>query len=1021
MSERTCERPECNNTLNTGSSYCSTSCSAKDRRRKRALKKNNMPIMVREVIPPSVSRLFVDKFGEEAIPMLDEMAVVMLEQSMPAPPLAGRTEGDFTSTYYLAGQDRRPNDALDHDLIAEMLKSGLVLFVMEMKIAALMTPWRNEQSWKIICPDKKLAEIAEANERRNLARMMLDIYRSALAYGVYFGEKEFEYKNAYQLGLSQSRGSSAEFAVPKIPNACNPTSIDRIERTKDSKQRFNGFVQIPRHSFPKQEIHVSRDQALVVPHKGQFRNLWGESFLKPIYPVWFWYEVALRSWVRFMERMGTPVAVCYAPSKAKVLKPGTTTLVDAMTWGLAMAGNIAKSNAAVMPSDHHPETHQPLWRLEYMNSEDRGDVFHKALEFLTQAAVRAAMSADRATTQASGGIGSYSIGEIHNAATQYHNELIAIETVAYLNQYYYPDYSLYNRGANGPPIWIVSEGLDPMEKDRLFKLFNIGGNSANFQEALMMIDWRTMYDMNNVPTLTDEKVQEIKKRLEKEALDKQKKFTEIQSKAKQPFPPGKFGQDANKPNVIKEPKPEEENDKKLQNMAYMIVDGSYVPIILSGHEMNMLMNVRSQGADVAFDTGGNEETIKLFNPFHDPKSGRFASKKGGGGATIEEGSVGGAATGKAAGAAAGGGRLHISTGGALGLAVLGAVALAVAVPAVASAMPLDEASEEEQQETLDKVENWRGDERERTEELLKNRKKYKNVDEAVDDILKTFEEVGITDVQPGVEVKFKRLDNMFAAAMYDTDTNVLTINPEFRKYILAGDPMALEILAHELAHSSQEVHRTMTPSEIDFARQSAKLQGMTLKEYMAKWGDGVVPGGNRDEERSFIHAVEGQNDLVALMVISKMTGVAADPVALGRAHEALTGEEPKYASADENYLGKVGYPTDVARTAAMLEIARRNTGVDPAKNIAEIHNNSLDYYYQVRLLRSIFPEQMADYQGYKNEYDLPGAYEINKWMEEDYDMSWFNDWALAGSPHSDINDFDQWDYVLDMLEDAANG
>lgn len=621
---RVCVMADCSNPLNKGKFYCSNTCAAAARSAKRKLKRGKVPpSLVRETIPEEVITLLTDRVGEDAYEVLDEMAVTMLESAIPAPPLAGKTEGNFYYSHFIAGEDRRPSDALTFRTIDEMLKSGLVQFVLEMKLAALMSIYRSPGSWKVVSPDQELADVVTANLREVLPVAAMSFLRSSLQYGVSFSEKIYEYKTPYELGLSKSRGSSKQYTVAKVPNSVDPTSIDHIRRTPAGD--FDGFVQMPIYNLTNFEIVVPRDQALVVPYKMQFRNLWGESYLKPMYPFWFWFEVALRAWARYVERMGTPVAICYAPSRAQVKRPGTTTLVNAMTWGLAVAGQIAKSNATVLPSDLDPQTGQALWKLEYLVAQDRGSTFKEIIEALMRLTVQAGMSADMTFTQPSGGTGSFNIWEGHNSATQLHNELILTDTIAAINKWWLPDFSLYNRGLNGPPIWLETEGLDPAEREHLFKLANIAGNSQAFQDALVMIDWRKLYGLNNVPTLSEGDVERIKKELEKEALRKQREF-------QKPKEDQKPVAEETKESESSQAASDEERKKaeKLEQIAFMIVNGQYEAMILSDHEMDLLLKARRAGVDVAISTLDSPTQlekidVKSGNPFRGP-GGRFAPR-----------------------------------------------------------------------------------------------------------------------------------------------------------------------------------------------------------------------------------------------------------------------------------------------------------------------------------------------------------------------------------------------------------
>jgi len=943
-------------------------------------KRNQAPLAVRQVIPGYVQKLLTDRLGDQANTVLEEMAVVMLEQATPAPPLTGNTEGDFMQTYWLAGKDRRPGDALDFRIIEEMMKCGPVVFVMEMKLAAIMSIWRNERSWKIVSPDKELTEVVTANLKEILPLTALNFLRSSLTYGASFNELVWEYKTPYQLGLSNSRGASKEFAVSKVPNAVNPESVDHIMRTDDGS--FNGFVQVPRYRLNPAEVIVERDQALVIPYRMMFRNLWGESYLKLMYPAWFWYEIALRSWVRYMERMGTPVAVAYAPSRAKVRKPGDNTLVDAMTWGLAIAGQIAKSNAAVLPSDTDPETRLPLWRLEYLTAEDRGTVFKDALEFLMRILVQSGMAADMAYTKPSGGTGSYKIGEIHNTQTQLHNELILIEHVAQMNQWWLPHFSRYNRGENGPPIRIETQGLDPIEREHLFKLAGIAGNSASFQDALMMIDWRELYMTNNIPVLTEKEMQKLKDELREEALKKQEEFIKVQAQAGGPPVAGeKMGSPDGKQKTPGA-KAEEENAKKMEHLAHIIVDGHYDHFLLSDAEMERLLAIRESGLDVAIRTEGDnstdpfDQTVKLFNPIHD-KLGRFASKKGGGtsSAMAPKSKSAGGVSGEKAGKT---GNLAIKIGAALGLAALGTVAFAALAGAAGAYAP---ASEEEQQDSLDSINNWAEGEREQVDKVLANTRQYETVDDAIADVIDSLQRSGFADIQD-VNVKIGTPDNPLAIATYNSDDNTLTIPRKYMGAILAGDPEAIHLLMHEVAHSSQEIHRDPTPGEIAQMQEAAKMWGVSDEEYQKWWGDGAMGAfQSRETWSKASRWLEGQNELATMLALRDYYGTPVDNRIMSRAHWAFNGE--KHPEFDTAYFeGGTGYGTETKRYSAMAEAYKQRTGTDYAEFIRESHDSGADFFYQRTILYTLFPEQMESLP----KYDWPSSSQLDDWLEESYDI-----------------------------------
>jgi hypothetical protein len=501
-----------------------------------------------DYIPDEVISLITNRLGPDDAPVvLTELnKSVMLESVVPPLVGEGRTYGDWNSPLLnLRGVgDYRPTDALPLDVINQMLRSAPVRFALEMKRSQIVSVFRNERSWKIHSPDAELAEVVTANMKKVLPKMALDFSFSSLAYGTSFQELIWEFKNKYELGLTDSKyQGNKKFAVARVPNSVNPMTVLYIKRTENG--HFNGFVQQSRvngviqqpvmggHFGP--EIDVDVDSALIIPYDEKFRNLWGESMLRPMYPIWFWYEIVLRAMVKYMERMGTPVTVVKAPSRATVIKPGTKTKVDGITWGMEIGTNLTRSSVAVLPSDTD-DAGKPLWDISYLSAAEKSQPFLDILELLTQMILRAGLSADRALTQSSGGVGSYAIGEVHQQATSLHNELILTQWVHYLNTYFLPHYSLYNRGTNGPPIWMETQGLDPTDRDNLVTLLGAAQGMPGFQELGDSIDWDTILSNNSIPTLTPEQAEAKRTKREEDNLKKQEDMLATQARFETPSP-----------------------------------------------------------------------------------------------------------------------------------------------------------------------------------------------------------------------------------------------------------------------------------------------------------------------------------------------------------------------------------------------------------------------------------------------------------------------------------------------------
>lgn len=537
--------------------------------------------------------------------VIDEVRRFLQEEavSVPTPLITEHTYGEWNLSFG-GNEDVRPSDKLRFDIVDRMLRSGIVIFALEAKRSQVFRVF-SEGRFKVESPDEELAEIAEAALRLILTRMAADVTYSSFAYGAYFGEMTFELADRYHLGLSDQAGGD-QFWIPKVPAACHPRTIKHIRRK--ANREFDGFEQEPdlRPRISLETIKVLPPQALVVPINSHFRNLWGTSFLTPIYPLWVWYEIILRVMARYMDRMATPVTLAKAPSRGTVTLTDGSTPVRSLQLALRLAESVSKSNAVAIPSDRD-ENGQPLWEMGYLTADERSQPFIQVLEFIGQEIIRAALSADRALSQpsvASGGVGSMAIGEVHASASAVTAEMLLLEILWYLNKYFMPKISLFNRGRNGPPLWLKVQALDTRERELLMQLVNVAGNSPASQELFNMIDWQTLGETSNIPMLSEEKAQERKDKLAQEALDKMKAQQELLSETKT-FPQAKEENPAQKE--------EDEERRKLEEVVLDLVEQGKLPWLIGDQEAEYVLD--------------EEGRLKLFNPFRD-RLGRFASKPG---------------------------------------------------------------------------------------------------------------------------------------------------------------------------------------------------------------------------------------------------------------------------------------------------------------------------------------------------------------------------------------------------------
>jgi hypothetical protein len=400
-----------------------------------------------------------------------------------------------------------------------MRKNGQVVFTLMLKKSPVRTVFRNDRSWHIESKDQTMADVITHNLNKILPRHMGDIL-TYLDYGTAFFELVWKNTTMKELGLRRS-DSGNNVAVLKKLNAVYPATIEQI--LVKSNGSFNGFTQ--RVSGTKGPfVKVPADQSLIFTHDGYFRNKWGNSYLTPMFPFWYWYEVVWRLFLRYMERMATPVVVGKAPQTHKVVDSAGN-LVDAMDKALEIAGDVGYSNAVAVPSDVD-ENGNPLWVIDYLVSPAGSEnVFIRALEELGTMIIRSGLMADRVATQESS-TGSYNMSSIHYIVTQLHNEWILDDIVYHLNEYLLWKYEYYNKGIRDSGTCMITEGLDIEEKTRLFQLLMKLADSKH--PDLERIDVEKSLAVSNIPV----KSEEAFRKAQEDKLTRMVEVQEIMAKSK---------------------------------------------------------------------------------------------------------------------------------------------------------------------------------------------------------------------------------------------------------------------------------------------------------------------------------------------------------------------------------------------------------------------------------------------------------------------------------------------------------
>ena len=837
----------------------------------------------------------------------------------PQPNVSGRGETVGNWSLGVNNMDLRPDTAMSYSIIDEMLKDGMPVFVMLMKLSQIMTVFRSWRGWKVTSPDEELAEVVTANLRQVLPIMMLEAGQRSLADGAAFMELLWYNTTKYQLGLSDQTGGQ-EWTVAKTPNMVDPRTIDHIRRTK--KFRYNGFVQKPPQR-PGKEIKVKAQDSLILPYDSQFRNLWGKSFFVPIYPYWFWYMVTMRAMVRSGERIGRPDYIARAPMRDSLPDPNTAGgTIKALDHMANVASSLAFSNYVTLPSDKDRDSNDFKYDINVLQSQssDRLSAFIGMLQELSQAMFRSGLSADRALTQSSGGVGGYNIGELHAAATSMHNQLILTAWAHYINKYFMPLYSLYNKGADGPPVWLEVQAIDPEYRKLLQQLLSTMGNSPAGQEASFQIDTRTLFELATIPVLDEEEVQSRKKKLNDEAMEKQRESMALQA-AMAPPPEAAAGRRAQAAEAKGAPKPPGDKPTTAE-VAYDEV----IELLNSGKDVIPIIVNQTQIDELR--RGGGKRKYKRDG------AGKFAkssSSKGAARSTSAK-KKSDADTKKTKVVKA---VKTITKAGAIG-GVAGGLALGATITVGALAKAAKERGEAAASEA--EIAGW---------------PKASSEAEALalaDDILS---DAGIS-FDPDTKIELKSVSGLLG--QYDPRTSVLSMSPQFISRLADGDPSAVAILTHELAHSGQVIEDSDHPDGLEIPDPSTVTD---------------------QDINTLINHFEGQNQLVTRMALSQRYGRAID-------EDQMLGMTIDMNQA-AGFTGPIQSIKDpyIPQTETWAGLAAKwqaETGESKADFIAKSHDQGFSITYNRSVLNRLFASRMSGFSGANS---LPSPSTVLTWLSQD--------------------------------------
>lgn len=408
-----------------------------------------------------------------------------------------RAGGDFTGGAYGLP---RPLAEISWDHLEQMQDHYLIALCLAVRGLPLYLIFRNEpgDGWDI--------EVADENEQvRDLVRAVIKriIHRlirealTALFYGFYAGEKVWERASADALGLE---GMSGDLFIYSKVKGSHPRTVTLLR--DDVTDQFDGYEQ----STGALNVRVPPEKSFVYSFRKKFGNLYGEPLAKKLFTPWWNLEFTWRALMRYLERHGTPVAVCYAP-QGENLKDSSGTIKDAMDIGLNVALDIARSTAAVLPSQNFlpDEGGGPKWRLEYLADSGYAAQFDTVIDRHETALIRSAEIPEKSIGQQGEGSGAYAAWKVPTDLLRQTLERDLMEFAEHVNAYLLPDLGRYNFGERYAVPGMISLSFQGMDTSEMERLATLMASFASHEDA-KYVDFLKMAQQAGVPVLDEEEI-----------------------------------------------------------------------------------------------------------------------------------------------------------------------------------------------------------------------------------------------------------------------------------------------------------------------------------------------------------------------------------------------------------------------------------------------------------------------------------------------------------------------------------
>jgi hypothetical protein len=209
------------------------------------------------------------------------------------------------------------------------------------------------------------------------------------------------------------------------------------------------------------------ERSWLVTHDKEFGNLRGTSVVDQIYDPWYWCDIMYLFCNRYYERKATPPIKGRAPTAVTDSNGQVVTGVEVFS---SMLETLISEGVIVLPSETQGEgrSERPLWDVEYMADDKRGEMFIAYITHLQTLKLRG-MLIPEMVVEKGGTAGTYGMARAHTDTFIGMLTLILEEVLQHVNRWLIPELVSHNFGPDAPPCSIdtlvkIGERKDLLEQ-----------------------------------------------------------------------------------------------------------------------------------------------------------------------------------------------------------------------------------------------------------------------------------------------------------------------------------------------------------------------------------------------------------------------------------------------------------------------------------------------------------------------------------------------------------------------------